>query len=177
MYLSVFSFIRKRRGFMILLRSLSLRILTSGWWSVATMRFGQPIMNVWHFWSDQATAVASPSMGAYLDSASVQNLLPAKTSFQPSWQHIGALSRGHLQCLCNKRNPIPSLLQSGARQVILLTSKVDMPSLTRLIITCFDWVKALSILSFNENTEFFFYKVPKGCHNRAEGKCPCYLID
>ena len=74
------------------------------------------------FSSDKATAVASPSMGAYLDSASVKNLLPTKTSFQPSGQHMGVLRRVHLQCFCSSKNPTPSLLQSVATQVVLLVS-------------------------------------------------------
>ena len=101
-------------------------------------------------------------MGAYLDSASEQNLLPAKTSFQPSGQQTGALFNWHLQCFCSKRKPIPSLLQSGARQVILLMSNEAMPSLTRFMITCLDSMNASSRLMFHVKMEFFFTKSRKG---------------
>ena len=58
------------------------------------------MMNRRHFSNDQAIAAASPSMGAYRRSASVQNLLPANTMCHPSGQHTGAFSVGHVQCFC-----------------------------------------------------------------------------
>ena len=78
LYLRVFSFSLNNRGFGILLRSLSPNRPFSGSWSVTTIRFGQPITNIRHFSNADAVATASPSIGAYLRSASMQNLLPEK---------------------------------------------------------------------------------------------------
>ena len=97
------------------------------------------MINRRHFSNDQAIAAASPSIGAYRRSASVQNLLPANTMCHPSGQHTGAFSSGghHVQCFCNSRKPIPSLLQSGAKQVILFISKVVTPFFTSPTISLF----------------------------------------
>ena len=135
LYLRVFSFSLNNRGFEILLRSLSLKSLFSGSWSVTTIRFGQPIMNIRHFSNAHAIATASPSIGAYLHSASMQNLLPANIRRQPSGQQTGALSVVHMQYFCCSRKPIPSLLQSGARQVTQFFSNVKIPFLTKLTMT------------------------------------------
>ena len=58
----------------------------------------------------------------------LKNLLPANTMHHPLELHTGAFSVGHVQYFCNNRKPMPSLLQSGARQVTLLMSKVVTPS-------------------------------------------------
>ena len=58
----------------------------------------QPKINVLAGSSAHATARASPSVGEYLVSASFVNRDPANTSFQPSLQHMGALSIGQEQC-------------------------------------------------------------------------------
>ena len=123
-YLRYFSFSLKRHGLCNLLRSLSPNIPVSGWWSVITNIYGQPKMNIRHFSSAQVIAAASPSIGAYWCSALVQNLLPANKMCHPSRQHISTFSVGHVQYFCNYRKPMPSLLQSGARQVTLLMSKM-----------------------------------------------------
>ena len=94
--------------------------------------------NIQRFSSAQAIAAASPSIGACWHSASVQNLLPANTMHHPSEQHTGAFSVGHMQYFCNNRKPMPSLLQSGARQVTLLMLKVVTPFLTKLTMICLD---------------------------------------
>ena len=117
LYLRVFSFSLNNQGFGILLRSLSPNSPFSGSWSVTTIKFGQPITNNRHFSNAHAIAAASPSIVAYLRLASMQNLLPANIRGQPSGQQIGALSVMHMQYFCSSRKPIPSLLQSGARQV------------------------------------------------------------
>ena len=77
LYLRVFSFSLNNRGFEILLRSLSPKSPFSGSWSVTTIRFGQTMTNIRHFSNVHAIAAASPLIGAYLSSASMQNLLPA----------------------------------------------------------------------------------------------------
>ena len=81
---------------------------------------------VFRWWrsSSRRCAPASPSVGAYRRSASVQGLLPANTMRHPSGQHTGAFSVGHVQTFYNNRKSMPSLLQSGARQVTLLMSNV-----------------------------------------------------
>ena len=106
-YLRVFFFSQNSWGFWIF----------SGSWSVTTITFRQPMTNI-HFSNAHAITAASPSIGAYLQSVSVQNLLPANIRYQPSRQQIGAFSTVHRQCFCRSRKPIFSLFQSGARQVI-----------------------------------------------------------
>ena len=103
----------KEHGLCTLLRSLSKDIPVSSWWSVTTITFGQPMMNIQHFSSAQAIAAASPLMNAYQCSASVQNLLPANTMHHPSGQHSEVFWVRHMQCFCNRRKPMPSLFQSG----------------------------------------------------------------
>ena len=103
LYLRDFSFSLNNRGFGILLRSLSPNSPFSGSWSVTTIRFGQPIMNIRHFSNAHAIAAATPSRGAYLHSASMQNLLPANIRCQPSGQQTGALSVVHMQYFCSSR--------------------------------------------------------------------------
>ena len=74
-----------------------------------------------------ATASASPSMGAYLDSAGWVKRDPTSVTFHPSWQQ--KISRdGHWQCFWNSKYPIPSLLQLVARQVGRFLSKILNPS-------------------------------------------------
>ena len=71
------------QGFGILPRSISPNSPFSGLWSVTTIRFGQPITNIRHFSNAHTIAATSPSIGAYLHSASMQNLLPANIRRQP----------------------------------------------------------------------------------------------
>ena len=127
LYPRVFSFSLNNWEFEILLRSLSPKSPFSGSWSVTTIRFGQPIMNIRHFSNAHAIAATSPSIGVYLDSASMQNLMPANIRCQPSGQQTGALSVVHMQYFCSSRKPIPSLLQSGVRQVTRFFSNVKIP--------------------------------------------------
>ena len=105
--------------------------------------------NIRHFSSAHAIAAASPSIGAYRRSASVQNLLPANIMRHPLGQHTGAFSVGHLQYFCNSMKPMPSLLQSGARQVTLFMSKVVTPFFTKSTMTFLDCWNAFSRLSFH----------------------------
>ena len=79
-----------------------------------------------------------------------------------SGQHSGAFSVGHVQCFCNSRKPIPSLLQSGAKQVVLFISKVVTPFFTSPTITCLDCWNAFSRPSFQTKLEFFFTSCRNG---------------
>ena len=63
-----------------------------------------------------ATARASPSTGAYLDSAGWVKRLPTKVIFQPVLQQNGSVEV-QLQCFWNSQKPIPFLDQSVARFV------------------------------------------------------------
>ena len=138
LYLSVFFFSLNNLGFWIFLRSLSPNSPFRDSWSVTTMRLGQPMTNIRHFSKAHAIVAASPSIGAYLVSASIQNLLPANIRCHPSGQQTGALSVVHEQCFCNRRMPIPSLLQSGVRQMMRFFSNVAMPFRTRSTMTCLE---------------------------------------
>ena len=100
--------------------------------------------NIRHFSKANSIAAASPLIGAYLLSASIQNLLPANIRCHPSGQQTGALSVVHEQCFCNRRKPIPSLLISGARQVMRFFSNVAMPFRTRSTMTCLECWNAAS---------------------------------
>ena len=73
---------------------------------------------------------------------------------QPSGQQIGAFSIGHWQCFFRSRKPVPSLLQSGARQVTRSLSDVATPFRTWSIIICLESLNASSRLWFHANLEF-----------------------
>ena len=145
LYLRVFSFNLNNWGFWILLRSLSPSNPFSGSWSVTTIMLGQPITNMQHFSNAHAIAAASPLIGAYLRSASMHNLLPANIRCQQT----GVLSMVYEQYFCSSRKPIPSLLQSGARQVAWSFSKVKMPFQTRFTMTFLECSNASSRLLFH----------------------------
>ena len=71
-------------------------------------------------------------------------------TFQPAWQQ--KISRdGHWQCFWKSQYPIPSLLQSVARQVSRSFSKMVTPSLMRLVISDLDASNACCRSSFQEN--------------------------
>ena len=148
LYLRVFSFSLNNQGFGILLRSLSPNCPFSGSWSVTTIRFGQSITNIRHFSNTHTIAAALPLIGAYLHSASMQNLLPANIKCQPSGQQTGAFSVVHMQYFCSSRKPIPSLLQSGVRQVTRFFSNVEITFLTKSTMPFFECSNAyLRLLS------------------------------
>ena len=89
-------------------------------------------------------ASASPSTGAYLDSASVVKWDPANISFQWPFPHSGPWLVGQEQCFWCKRNPMPALLQSLDMQVGLSTSKLLTPSMMSCTIFCLDSWKMAS---------------------------------
>merc|ERR1712127_559614 len=115
-------------GFSMSPSSLSPRIFSRGLWSTATTSISLPRVKCRVFWRAHATARASPSTGAYLDSAPVVNLLPARTVFQPLEQHPGAFA-SHLQYCWARWNPMPVLLQSVPREVVLFSSNDLTPFL------------------------------------------------
>ena len=78
-------------------RALSARSFSSGLWSTATIKFSQPSTKWRALSKASATARASPSMGAYLDSAACVNLLPTRVIFHPSLQQKGLIGE-HRQC-------------------------------------------------------------------------------
>ena len=97
LYGNVLSLKLKRRVLVILSSDLSPNIFKRGRWSVTTVNFGHPKTNMRHFSRASATAKASPSIGAYLLSASVVNREPKNVSFQPSLQQTGPLLTSHPQ--------------------------------------------------------------------------------
>ena len=64
----------------------------NGLWPVATISSGQPKTHILAFSKDHTTVSASPSVGEYQLSVGVVNLEPAKTNFQMSEQHNGAIA-------------------------------------------------------------------------------------
>ena len=125
------------------------------------MMFGQRMTNTRHFSNAHTIAAASPSVGAYLHSASVQNLPLANSRHQPLGQQLGAFSIVHWQCSRRSRKPIPCLLQSGARQVTWSLLNVVTPFWTRTIITSLESLNASSRLWFQANLEFFLTRSRK----------------
>ena len=116
------------------------------------------MINIRHFSSAQVIAVALLSIGAYQHSVSVQNLLPANTS----GQHTGAFSVRPMQYFCNNRKPMPSLLQSGARQVTLLMSKLVTSFFTKAPMICLDCWNDFSRFSFQTKCVFFLTRSQNG---------------
>ena len=96
---------RYRRVFSFRLRSLVLwtssserspKIFSSGLWSTAMTRLVHPKTRCLALSRASATASASPSIRAYLDSAAWVNRLPTRVIFRPSLQQKRSLE-GHLQ--------------------------------------------------------------------------------
>ena len=81
---------------------MSLNILRSGLWSTAMVRFLHPRTKCLALSRASATASASPSTGAYLDSAACVNLLPTREIFQPCVQQNKSLE-GQVQCFWNNQ--------------------------------------------------------------------------
>ena len=113
---SVFSLRFRRRDFSMSCCDLSPNTLTSGLWSTAIIKLSQPRTKWRDFSSASTTASASPSIGAYLDSALLVNRLPTRVTRHPLVQHKGLMG-WQSQCFCVSQKPIPDLLQSVARQV------------------------------------------------------------
>ena len=80
-YLRVFSFRFLSLVLQMWSRDRSPNILKNGLWSTATVRFLHPRTKCLALSRASATASASPSSGAYLDSAACVNLLPTRVIF------------------------------------------------------------------------------------------------
>ena len=113
-----------------------------------------------------ATDRASPSTGAYLDSAGWVKQLPTRVILHPSGQQNGMLL-GQMQCFCNNQKPIPSLDQSVARQVGLSLLNIVTPFSISSVIMCLDSWKSLSSSSSNTNGLSGFSSCWKGCIRSA----------
>ena len=96
-YRRVFSFKLQSLVLLMLSRDRSPKILRSGLWSTAMVRLVQPNTKCLALSKASATASASPSIGAYLDSAACVNLLPTRVIFQPGLQQKRSLE-GQEQC-------------------------------------------------------------------------------
>merc|ERR1712082_576812 len=97
LYLRVRSLKRYSLGLAMSAMSLLFIMGTRGSWSVVTRRLGHPRLNILALSRDRTTPRASPSIGAYLDSAPEHLLLPANTILNPSLQHLGAIVRAQSQ--------------------------------------------------------------------------------
>ena len=115
----------------MLSNGLPSRMATSGLWSVETTRWSFPMVKYFVEFRAHTMQASSPSTAEYLDSASLQNLLPARTSRQPSLQQVvvsfPSLPGPWSQCFWLKLYPKPSLDQSVAKQVILPMSNLFIP--------------------------------------------------
>ena len=70
-------------------------MFSSSLWPVMTIKCLQSKTNILALFKAQATAKASPSIGAQRLSVSVVNLEPANARCQPPEQHVGAVFAGH----------------------------------------------------------------------------------
>ena len=122
-YGKIFSLKWSSLGFENSRNDLSPNIFRRGWWSTMIVNIGDPNKNSLAFSKAHATAKASPSIGAYFDSAGVKNRLWQKASFQPSAQHVGILLVFlQEQCCCITTKPIPCFDQSVITTVFFLIS-------------------------------------------------------
>ncbi len=96
-YLRVFSLRVLSLVLLIWSRDLSPNIFNCGLWLTAMVRLLQPKMKCRDLSWASATASASPSIRAYLDSAACVNLLPTRVMFQLVLQQKRSFD-GHAQC-------------------------------------------------------------------------------
>ena len=150
-------------------RDLSPNSLQRGLWSTATTRLEQPSTKCRALSSASATARASPSMGAYLDSAACVNLDPTRVTFHPSWQQNISWD-GHWQCFWNSQYPTPSLLQSVARHVGHSLSNMRTPSLILDVISSLDASNACWRSSVHMNWAEGFRRARNGAMTGAMEK-------
>ena len=150
-----------------------LRTPMRGWWSTARCRSGWPTMKYLNLESAQYRAHISPSMGAYLPSASLQNLESISTSFQPPVQQSSLRfplsSASQSQYFWNIDVPMPSFDQSVVTMVVLSTSNVLIPcsaSRIRCPFACSN-AAASSLLHMNSSPGFIFKISLNGCNFSA----------
>ena len=103
-YRSDFSLIFRNRGLRMSSRARSSSTFSSGLWSTTTVRSGHPNVKCRVLLRASTTASASPSMGAYRDSALCVKRLPNSTTFQPDLQQNGRAS-AQSQCLWDSQYP------------------------------------------------------------------------
>ena len=103
-YRSDFSLMFLNRGFGMSSRARSPSTFSSGLWSTTTVRSGHPNEKCRVLLSASTTASASPSMGAYRDSAPGVKRLPISTTFQPDMQQNGRTS-AQSQCFWDSQYP------------------------------------------------------------------------
>ena len=106
-YHSDFSLMFRNRGLGVSSRARSPSTSSSGLWSTTTVRFGHPNVKCRVLLRASTTASASPSMGAYHDSAPCVKRLPISTTFQPDLQQNGRAS-AQSQCFWDSQYPSPS---------------------------------------------------------------------
>ena len=119
-------FNRNRRVLWISSSIRSPRIFVRGLWSVTTRRSSHPSVKYLVCSRPQATAKASPSIGAYRVSASWRKREPASVIFQPVWQQLGNFEEQR-QCCQRRKYPVPFLDQSGRKHVLRLGSNISTP--------------------------------------------------
>ena len=161
LYLSVCSLILRSRLLGMSFRHRSDNILSRGLWSTATISLGHPSTKYLVFSKLSATARASPSIGAYLDSAGWVKRLPIRVVFQPVLQHSGVIS-AHLQCFCCNQYPMPSLDQSVVRHVCLPLSNMVTPCSISLMIVSLESWKSASRVFFHSNGRSVFCSWRRG---------------
>ena len=101
-YLRVFSLRFLSLVLLMWSRDLSPNIFRSDRWSTAVVRFLHPRTKCLALSRASATANASPSIGAYLDSVACVNLLPTRVIFQPCLQQKRSLDEQE-QCFWNNQ--------------------------------------------------------------------------
>ena len=119
---------RNKRGLAISSGVRSPNNLRRGMWSVMMIRLSHPWVKYLVCSRDQPMASASPSTGAYLDSADLRKREPANVILHPSSQQLGDSCK-QLQCFCERKKPIPVVDQSGRRHVWRRGSKISTPFL------------------------------------------------
>ena len=106
-YWRVFSFNFKICGFIIVYKSLFLKIGGKGLWSVITIKSWQPRTNILTLFRPHATARASPSVDEYHFSVGLMSLDPANVNCHPLGQQVSAFAVLHWQYCCKTTYLIP----------------------------------------------------------------------
>ena len=119
------------------------KILISGRWSKQRKKWSRPRRKNLHLSTPQAAAVASPHIGAYLDSAPLQNLLPTNMVCHPVGQQLG-FTTSHLHLFWVSHTPMPVLHQSVATAVGRAGSKDLTPASHCLTTSFLDSMNAAS---------------------------------
>ena len=134
-------------------KDLSFKIPKSGLWSTATTSLLHPRRKCLAFCKASTTANNSPSTGEYRLSAGFVKRPPARTNFHPSLQQFGLISPSQSHHFCIRKNPIPCLDQSVARQVHRSFSKYFTPLTTASTIFSFARLNFDSRLSVHVNPD------------------------